>query len=94
MSIRTRLPHSVHPDVRARLVDTAMDRYIDWREQSAAAVEAYETWGSAPHAQLPLAFAAYRAALEQEECAASVYARAIEALERLLQRERPRGAHC
>ena len=86
-----RIPTSYHDAVRDQLVDVAIDCYVDWRGQSRTAVEAYETWTLAPPAQLPLAFAAYQQALEQEECAATVYARAIQGLDALLAHERQRG---
>ena len=85
IGIPSRLSISAAP--RDQLVDIALDCYIDWREQSAAAREAYETWFRAPAARLSLAFAAYEAALEQEEYTATAYAGAIEALELML-RER------
>jgi hypothetical protein len=74
--------------MRDRVVDAALDCYIDWREQSRAAVAAYESWTCAPLTLRPLAFAAYQAALDQEEHAARDYARAIEAIELLLKRTR------
>jgi hypothetical protein len=67
-----------------QLVDAAVDRYIDWREQSRTAITAYETWTSAPSSQRRLAFAAYQAALDHEHHAATHYASAIEAVERVL----------
>lgn len=86
MNIRVPTPH--HDAVRDQLVDVALDCYIHWREQSRTAIAAYETWTDAPSSQRPLAFAAYQAALDQEELAASDYAGAIEAVELLLKRDR------
>ena len=57
-----------------RLVDEAIDAYVDWREERASVWDAYARWTSAPVADSPLAFSAYRAALDREECAAHVYA--------------------
>ena len=57
-----------------RLVDEALDAYIDWREECTSVWDAYARWTSAPLADCPLAFSAYRAALDREECAAQVYA--------------------
>jgi hypothetical protein len=57
-----------------RLVDEAIDAYVDWREERASVWDAYSRWGSAHVADSPLAFSAYRAALDREECAAHVYA--------------------
>jgi hypothetical protein len=59
--------------MRHRLVDEAIERYVDWREACAAVRDAYELWTRAPAHERPLSFAAYRAALDQEEAAATVY---------------------
>jgi len=57
-----------------RLVDEAVDAYVDWREERASVWDAYARWTSAPVADCRLAFSAYRAALDREERAAHVYA--------------------
>ena len=57
-----------------RLVDEAIDAYVDWREERASVWDAYARWTSAHVADSPLAFSAYRAALDREERAAHVYA--------------------
>jgi hypothetical protein len=57
-----------------RLVDEAIDAYVDWREEHASVRDAYARWTSAQVADSPLAFSAYRAALDREERAAHVYA--------------------
>lgn len=57
-----------------RLVDEAVDAYVDWREERASVWDAYARWASAPVADCPLAFSAYGAALDREERAAHVYA--------------------
>ena len=57
-----------------RLVDEAVDAYVDWREERASVWDAYARWASAPVADCRLAFSAYRAALDREERAAHVYA--------------------
>jgi hypothetical protein len=75
-------------DRRDQLVDTAIESYMDWREQSRAVVEAYESWINAPSSQRRLAFAAYQATLDQEELAASHYASAIKAVQLRLKPER------
>jgi hypothetical protein len=56
--------------------------YTDWREDAAAAAEAFYQWSVAPPADTALRFAAYVAALDQEESAAAVYAQAITQLDR------------
>ena len=57
-----------------RLVDEAIDAYVDWREERASVWDAYFRWTSAEVADSRLAFSAYRAALDREERAAHVYA--------------------
>jgi hypothetical protein len=57
-----------------RLVDEAVDAYVDWREERATVWDAYARWTSAPVPDCPLAFCAYQAALDREERAAHVYA--------------------
>ena len=57
-----------------RLVDEAIDAYVDWREERGTVWDAYARWTSAPVADCRLAFSAYRAALDREERAAHVYA--------------------
>lgn len=57
-----------------RLVDEAIDAYVDWREERASVWDAYARWTSADVADSPLAFSAYGAALDREERAAHVYA--------------------
>jgi|tagenome__1003787_1003787.scaffolds.fasta_scaffold20986174_7 hypothetical protein len=74
--------------VRDRLVDAAIDSYIDWREQSMTTTAAYENWTDATSSQRPLAFAAYRAALDQEEHAANYYASTLRDVSRILENER------
>jgi hypothetical protein len=56
------------------LVNEAVDAYVDWREEAVAVWDAYQRWRSAPTADAPSAFAAYRAALDLEECASETYA--------------------
>jgi hypothetical protein len=73
---------------RAQLVDMAIERYVDWREQSAAVSEAYENWSNATTAEGSLSFAAYLAELDREESAAALYASVIEQVERVLGAER------
>jgi hypothetical protein len=70
--------------VRQRLLDEAIERYVDWRQASATVDRAYGHWSVATAHDGPLSFLAYRAALDIEEHAATVYAAVIERLERLL----------
>ena len=57
-----------------RLVDEAVDAYVDWRDERACVWDAYARWTNAPVPDSLLAFSAYRAALDREERAAHVYA--------------------
>jgi hypothetical protein len=68
------------------LVDEAVDACVEWREESVAVWDAYQRWASAPTADAPWAFAAYRAALELEECASETYA---DLIGRIAARDRP-----
>jgi hypothetical protein len=56
------------------LVDRMVEAYVDWREECVGVWGAYERWSSAPVPDRPVAFCAYRAALEREEHASRVYA--------------------
>lgn len=57
-----------------RLVDEAMDAYVDWREECVAVWDAYERFARGTVADASLAFSAYCAALDREECASRAYA--------------------
>jgi hypothetical protein len=57
-----------------QLADEAIRVYIDWREESAGVWHAFDRWESTNGADAVTAFAAYRAALDREECAARAYA--------------------
>jgi hypothetical protein len=83
MRIRPRQSNAVRDSV----VDAAVDLYVDWREESRTAAAAYEAWAEAQPADRALAFAAYVAALEQEELSARCYAGAIAAVTALLARD-------
>jgi hypothetical protein len=66
---------------RRRMVDEAMDAYVDWREECHRVWEAYERWLDAARADTAFASLAYVAALDREERAAEVYAELINRLE-------------
>ena len=59
------------------LIDAAVDSYVDWREESAAVRRAYRRWADAAGTDRPCAFAAYVAALDQEERAGARYAQVL-----------------
>ena len=62
------------------VVDAVIDRYVAWREQSAAVNSAYAAWSRAPVADREPAFEHYVTALDREEHAAAAYRRVIERL--------------
>jgi hypothetical protein len=57
-----------------RLVDDAMEAYVDWLQQSVAVQDAYDRWARAPRDATAAAFLQYRAALDREECSSMAYA--------------------
>ena len=57
-----------------QLGDEAIRVYVDWREESAGVWDAFDRWERTHGADAATAFAAYRAALDREECAAHAYA--------------------
>ena len=59
--------------VRDEVVDEAIGAYVEWREESLALAGAYERWLHESARDRRLAFAAYRAALDREQQACSVY---------------------
>lgn len=75
------LRRSPVPSPVSTLIDAAMDSYVDWREESAAAALAYRRWRDAVSRERDVAFDEYLAALDREEQAASEYQRMIERVE-------------
>jgi len=69
---------------RARLVDQALERYLDWRLECAALDDAYGVWRDAPAGEAALPFAAYSAALDREQRAAALYGSVIDRIGRPL----------
>jgi hypothetical protein len=53
--------------------DAFVEGYVCWREASEAVRTAYDRWRGGPPRDLDLAFAAYTAALDQEEHAARLF---------------------
>jgi hypothetical protein len=70
--------------LRRRLVDEAMDAYVDWREECVRVWDAYHRWLDAVRADAALAFRAYLAALDREERASEVYAGRLSRLDPLV----------
>ncbi|MBV8462448.1 MAG: hypothetical protein JO368_04085 [Acidimicrobiales bacterium] len=67
------------------LVDELLAYYIDWRRDAAAVTSAYREWSAASGAEGPLRFAAYMAALDQEQSSADRYALVLKEVERALE---------
>jgi len=68
----------------ARLVDYVLTAYVDWREEAQATSDAYRRWARGPADEETGRFAAYTAALDQEEASAVAYERSNTELERWL----------
>jgi hypothetical protein len=71
-----------------RLVDEVVERYVDWREASAAADHAYVQWSNASPSGREPSFAAYTVALDQEELAAALYRTVLERLRKVFPHSR------
>ena len=82
LSLRLRPDRDARLRRKNALIDEAMDRYLEWREECAAVSEAYQSWTSAPTEETDMPFAAYTAALDREQSAATVYRRALEGVRR------------
>lgn len=68
------------------MLDDLLDGYVDWRESARAVADAYTRWSFASGPERAQRFAAYTAALEQEEHTAAAYAETVTDLERWLKR--------
>jgi hypothetical protein len=80
-----RLLQRRQPDqsVRGQLIDEAFAHYLDWLAESEAVNAAYGVWSRAPRTDAALPFAAYGAALDREERAATVYCSVVDRVEQL-----------
>jgi hypothetical protein len=65
------------------LVDGLLDSYDSWRHESAAVRRAYDAWVSSDDANRELTYAAYVAALDQEELAAKRYSDELARVQRI-----------
>jgi hypothetical protein len=70
---------------RRAVVEAAVAAYSQWQEECAAVRSAYRRWASASAVDEPLAFDAYKAALDREQHAATLYARLIRRAGRLVE---------
>jgi hypothetical protein len=68
---------------REQLIDEAFARYLDWLAESEAVNAAYGVWSKGARTDGAVPFAAYGAALDREERAASVYRSVIDQVEQL-----------
>jgi hypothetical protein len=75
-----RVPRATHAADRA--AEAVTDSYVAWRKASCGVQAAYERWAAWESSDRDLAFAAYLAALENEEHAARVYEKQIKRLRR------------
>ena len=66
------------------LIDRVLDTYVEWREATDAVAYTYGRWSVAPASEEARRFAAYMAALDQEQTAAGICAESISELERWL----------
>jgi hypothetical protein len=60
-----------------RLVDRLMEAYVSWREACLRVSETYGCWVRETGPGAGYAFSLYMTALDQEECAAELYARLV-----------------
>jgi hypothetical protein len=67
-----------------RMVDEAVDAYVDWRDKCRAVWDAYRRWVSASIGDAGLAFETYSAELDREEHAAEIYAAEIRRVAHLM----------
>jgi hypothetical protein len=73
---------------RGRLVQAAMDAYLEWRDECAAVSDAYRRWADAGEAAAAPAWRAYEAALDREQQASLRYAELIQRVGDLAARNR------
>ena len=78
------LPRGLMQVARDQLADRAFRHYLEWRDETSTLERAYDNWVRAARDERAFAFAAYMAALDREEHAASCYEAAIFEAERLL----------
>jgi hypothetical protein len=83
LSKRLRQDRDARSSRKNALIDEAMERYVEWREECAAVNDAYANWTKAPVEEPDLPFVAYSAALDREQSAAKVYGRALDRIREL-----------
>jgi len=75
------------------LVDDLLASYIDWRHDAATVRDAYSEWSAEYGAGAGFRFAAYTAALDQEQASAERYARFLSTVERAVAGETLPSSH-
>jgi hypothetical protein len=68
---------------REQLIDEAFARYLEWLAESEAVNAAYGRWSRSARTEGAIPFAAYAAALDREERAASAYRSVVDRVEQL-----------
>ena len=58
---------------RSAIADAFIDSWVSWRESCQDVHDAYRSWTESARPQRAMAFAGYRAALDREQHAASIY---------------------
>jgi hypothetical protein len=71
-------PEREYDATRLALLDTVMDSYVCWRDESRTVQESYRQWQNAGREERSDAFDRYVTALDREEHAAHGYRRAVE----------------
>jgi hypothetical protein len=71
-------PEPANDETRLALLDTVMDSYLDWREETRTVQESYRQWQAAGREERGDAFDRYVRALDREEHAAHGYRRVVE----------------
>jgi hypothetical protein len=66
-------PNTTNAPIPAQLIDDMIECYVDWREACAAMGVTYERWSRGATEERARLFAAYRAALDQEEATEAQY---------------------
>jgi len=72
--------------LRARLANEAFECYLAWRSECVVLEAAYRAWRQTSRSHAALAYVAYTAALDREECAAGRYRTVLTEAEDLLGR--------
>ena len=73
--------YTVGIHIRRDVVDRLIELYCDWRTVCAEVEAAYERFLDATPVDRAMAFAAYSAALDREQCTSDAYARQVRLVE-------------